>query len=48
MVVEVKKKVLLLDQPFIQPDAVRRVEILEGLDSVHGSAFNLTHSIQPI
>jgi hypothetical protein len=48
MVVQVKKKVLVLDQPFLQPDAVRRVEILEGLDGVHGSAFHLTHRNQPI
>ena len=43
MVVQVKKKVLVLDQPFLQPDAVRRVEVLEGLDGDHGSAFHLTH-----
>lgn len=48
MVVQVKKKVLVLDQPFLQPDAVRRVEVLEGLDGIHGSAFHLTHSNQPI
>jgi hypothetical protein len=48
MVVQVKKKVLVLDQPFLQPDAVRGVEVLEGLDGVHGSAFHLTHRIQPI
>jgi len=48
MVVQVKKKVLVLDQPFLQPDAVRRVEFLEGLDSVHRSAFHLTHRNQSI
>jgi len=48
MVVQVKKKVLVLDQPFLQPDAVYRVEVLEGLDGVHGSAFHLTHRNQPI
>jgi len=43
MVVQVEKKILVLDQPFLQPDAVRRVEFLEGLDSVHGFAFHPTH-----
>jgi len=48
MVVQVKEKVLVLDQPFLQPDAVRRVKVLEGLDGVHRSAFHLTHGHQPI
>lgn len=48
MVVQVNEKVLVLDQPFLQPDSVRRVEVLEGLDGVHGSAFHLTHKNQPI
>jgi hypothetical protein len=48
MVVQVKKKVVVLDQPFLQPDAVRRIEVLEGLDGVHGSAFHLTHANQLI
>ncbi len=48
MVVQVKEKVLVLDEPFFQPDAVRRVEVLEGLDGVHWSAFHLTHRNQPI
>jgi hypothetical protein len=48
MVVQVKEKVLVLDQPFLQPDAVHRVEVLEGLDGVHWPAFHLTHSNQLI
>jgi len=48
MVVEVKKKVLVLDQSFLQPDAVCRIEVLEGLDGVHRFAFDLTHRNQPI
>ena len=47
-VVQVEKKILVLDQPFLQPGAVRRVELLEGLDGVHGSAFHLTHGNQTI
>jgi hypothetical protein len=45
MVVQVKKKILVLDQPFLQPEAVRRVVVLEG---VHGHAFHLTHRSQLI
>jgi hypothetical protein len=42
MLMQVTKKVLVLDQPFLRPDAVRRVAFVEGLDGVHGSAFYMT------
>jgi hypothetical protein len=43
MVLQIKKKVLVFDQPFLQPHPVYRVEFFKGLDRVHGFAFHLTH-----
>jgi hypothetical protein len=48
MVVQVKQKVLVLDQPFLQPDAVRRVEVLEGLDSQKSAYPTQDRFRQPI
>jgi hypothetical protein len=48
MVVQVNEKVLVFDQSFLEPDAVRWVKVLEGLDGVHRSALHLAHKYQPI
>jgi hypothetical protein len=48
MVVQVKEKVLIFDQSFLEPDAVRWVKVLEGLDGLHRSALHLAHEYQPI
>jgi len=36
MVVQVKEKVLVLDQPFLQPDAVRRARSSSALTAFTG------------
>jgi hypothetical protein len=42
--VQVIEDVPVLGEAFLQPNAIHLVEVVKGLDGIHGPAFHLAHT----